>query len=177
MDRLTTTSYVVLGMVAVRGPSTSYDLKRAVNHSVGYFWPFPHAQLYSEPKRLVELGLLELDVEPTGRRRQTYTITPEGRRAVTAWLAEPTTEQLQVRDVAELKLFFGELARPEDVLNLAREQIRQHEERIDVYESMQTRFSDREDVAARMVPLQLGLELEYTALRFWRELLEERSSR
>ncbi len=77
MDRLTTTSYVVLGMVAVRGPSTSYDLKRAVNHSVGYFWPFPHAQLYSEPKRLVELGLLELDVEPTGRRRQTYTITPE----------------------------------------------------------------------------------------------------
>ncbi len=96
---------------------------------------------------------------------------------MTAWLAEPTTEQLQVRDVAELKLFFGELARPEDVLNLAREQIRQHEERIDVYESMQTRFSDREDVAARMVPLQLGLELEYTALRFWRELLEERSSR
>ena len=95
---------------------------------------------------------------------------------ITAWLAEPTTEQLQVRDVAELKLFFGELARPEDVLNLAREQIRQHEERIEVYESMQARFSDREDVAARMVPLRLGLELEYTALRFWRELLAERSS-
>jgi PadR family transcriptional regulator AphA len=176
MDRLTTTSYVVLGMVAVRGPSTSYDLKRAVNHSVGYFWPFPHAQLYSEPKRLVDLGLLELEVETAGRRRQTYTITPEGRSALTAWLAEPTTEQLQVRDVAELKLFFGELARPEDVLNLAREQIRQHEERIEVYEAMQTRFYDREDVAARMVPLRLGLELEYTALRFWRELLKERSS-
>ena len=58
--RLTTTSYVVLGMIAMRGPSTSYDLKRAVGHSVGYFWPFPHAQLYSEPKRLVELGLLEV---------------------------------------------------------------------------------------------------------------------
>ena len=109
--RLTTTSYVVLGMIAMRGPTTSYDLKRAVNHSVGYFWPFPHAQLYSEPKRLEELGLLDLEVESEGRRRQTYTITDAGRDALRAWLAEPTTEQLQVRDVAELKLFFGEFAR------------------------------------------------------------------
>mgnify|MGYP001027913657 CR=1 FL=1 len=51
-DRLSITSYVVLGLIAMRGPSTSYDLKRAINHSVGFFWPFPHAQLYSEPKRL-----------------------------------------------------------------------------------------------------------------------------
>jgi PadR family transcriptional regulator, regulatory protein AphA len=177
MGKLTTTSYVVLGMVAMRGPSTSYDLKRAVNHSVGYFWPFPHAQLYSEPKRLEELGLLDLEVEPEGRRRQTYTITREGRDALTAWLAEPTKEQLQVRDVAELKLFFGEFAQPEDVLNLAREQILQHQDRIEVYESMQARFAEREDVADRMVPLQLGLEIEYAALKFWRRLEKERSSR
>ena len=173
--KLTTTSYVVLGMVAMRGPSTSYDLKPAVNHSVGYFWPFPHAQLYSEPKRLEELGLLALEVEPEGRRRQTYSITPEGRDALSAWLAEPTKEQLQVRDVAELKLFFGEFAQPEDVLNLAREQILQHEDRIEVYESMQARFAEREDVADRMVPLQLGLEIEYAALKFWQKLEKERS--
>lgn len=67
--KLTPTSYVVLGMVSMRGPSTSYDLKRAVNRSVGYFWPFPHAQLYSEPKRLVDLGLLEVHQEEAGRRR------------------------------------------------------------------------------------------------------------
>lgn len=174
--KLTTTSYVVLGMVALRGPSTSYDLKRAVNHSVGYFWPFPHAQLYSEPKRLEELGLLDLQVESDGRRRQTYSITDEGRAALTEWLAEPTTEQLQVRDVAELKLFFSEFARAEDILNLAREQIRQHEDRIAVYEGMQSRFSERSDLSDRMVPLRLGLELEYAALRFWQKLKSERSA-
>ncbi|MER8162802.1 PadR family transcriptional regulator [Streptomyces sp. NPDC094472] len=54
---------------------TSYDLKRAISRSVGYFWNFPHAQLYSEPKRLQETGLLELHQEGTGRRRKTYTIT------------------------------------------------------------------------------------------------------
>jgi len=173
--RLTPTSYVVLGMVSMRGPSTSYDLKRAVQNSVGYFWPFPHAQLYSEPKRLVELGLLEVQSEEEGRRRQTYTATEAGLAALQAWIAEPTEEQLQVRDVAELKLFFAEFARSDDILNLAREQIEQHRERISVYEGMQERFRDREDIAERMVPLRLGLAMEYAALDFWEKLEKERS--
>ncbi|HET7397399.1 MAG TPA: PadR family transcriptional regulator [Intrasporangium sp.] len=173
--RLTTTSYVVLGMIAMRGPSTSYELKRAVGHSVGYFWPFPHAQLYSEPKRLVELGLLDVQTEEDGRRRQTYSVTPAGMAALRQWLTEPTEEPLQVRDVGELKLFFGEFAEPESVLSLAREQVEQHEERIATYEQIQARFGRREEVAHRMVPLRLGLAMEYAALQFWQDLLKERS--
>jgi DNA-binding PadR family transcriptional regulator len=162
-------------MVAMRGPSTSYDLKRAVQNSVGFFWPFPHAQLYSEPKRLVELGMLEVESEEDGRRRQTYTVTPLGMDALREWLAEPTEEQLQVRDVAELKLFFGEFADRSDILRLSEEQVEQHRERIATYEAIQARFGDRADVADRMVPLRLGLAMEYAALRFWEELKEERT--
>lgn len=173
--KLTPTSYVVLGMVSMRGPSTSYDLKRAVNRSVGYFWPFPHAQLYSEPKRLVDLGFLEVQQEDGGRRRQLYSATPAGLEALRSWLSEPTTEQMQVRDVGELKLFFAEFAKPEDVLQLAREQIEQHRERIRVYEGIQERYRDREDVAERMVPLGLGLAMEYAAVDFWEKLEEQRS--
>jgi PadR family transcriptional regulator AphA len=40
---------------------------------------------------------------------------------------------------------------------------------------MQARFGERADVADRMVPLQLGLEMEYAALRFWEHLEKERS--
>ena len=75
-DRLSPTSYVVLGMIALRGPSTSYDLKRAVGRSIGYFWHFPHAQLYSEPERLVELGLLDAETEAEGRRRRDVLVSP-----------------------------------------------------------------------------------------------------
>lgn len=174
-ERLTPTSYVVLGMVAMRGPTTSYELKRAIGNSVGYFWPFPHAQLYAEPKRLVELGLLEVAAEVAGRRRQTYSINDTGMKELRSWLAEPTDEQMQVRDIAEMKLFFAEFAKPEDVLELARKQIVQHRDRIGTYESMQTRFGDREDVAHRMVPLRLGLAMEYAALEFWESFERERS--
>lgn len=172
-DRLSITSYVVLGLIAMRGPSTSYDLKRAINHSVGFFWPFPHAQLYSEPKRLSQAGLLDVSAETTGRRRQTFSITDKGMKALRQWLAEPTAEQMQIRDIAELKLFFAELATDEDVLALAREQELQHRHRIEVYESMQSRFADRDDLAARMVPLRLGLAMEHAALQFWSDLTEE----
>lgn len=176
-DRLSVTSYVVLGLIGLRGPSTSYDLKRAVKHSVGFFWPFPHAQLYSEPKRLSEIGLLDVSTETGGRRRQTFEITDKGREALQRWLGEPTTEQMQIRDIAELKLFFAELTTDEDVLALAQEQVRQHKLRIDTYESMQSRFESHDDIAPRMVPLRLGLAMERAALQFWADLNEEIENR
>jgi DNA-binding PadR family transcriptional regulator len=168
-ERLTPTSYVVLGTIALRGPSTPYDLKRAVGHSIGYFWPFPHAQLYSAPKRLTEAGLLAVTSEDSGRRRQVYDITEAGRDALASWLAEPTNEQMQVRDIAEMKLFFSELARPEDLRALAGQQVAQHRQRIAVYEEMMARFGSRPEFAGRVISLRLGLRIEYAALEFWTE--------
>lgn len=168
--RLSNTSYVVLGMIGLRGPSTPYDLKRGIGHSVGYFWPFPHAQLYAEPERLERMGLLAVQPEESGRRRKVYTLTGPGRAALREWLSSPTNVHFQMRDVAELKLFFNELGDPADVPRLAREQMAQHQQRIREYERMQDRFGDQPAVARRMVTLRLGLEMEHTALRFWRSL-------
>jgi PadR family transcriptional regulator, regulatory protein AphA len=171
--RLSTTSYVVLGMIALRGPSTPYDLKRAVGRSVGYFWHFPHAQLYSEPDRLTAAGLLECDNEHRGRRRKTYSLTDDGRDALRDWLSSPTDEHFQMRDVAELKLFFNEVGSPGDVPRLAEEQIAQHRARIDEYERMVERFGEADFAQPRMITLELGLEMEYAALRFWQALAKD----
>jgi len=171
--RLSNTSYVVLGMIGLRGPSTPYDLKRGIGHSVGYFWPFPHAQLYAEPERLERMGLLAVQSEDTGRRRKVYRLTDAGRVALRDWLAAPTSVHFQMRDVAELKLFFSELGDPVDVPRLAREQVAQHEHRIREYEQMQDRFGNLPAVAKRMVTLRLGLEMEHAALRFWQSLAEQ----
>ena len=172
-DRLSPTSYVVLGTIALRGPSTSYDLKRAVGRSIGYFWHFPHAQLYSEPQRLVDLGLLDAATEEGGRRRRTFRLTDAGRKELRGWLAEPTPEHFQMRDIAELKLFFNEVGEPGDVERLAREQVAAHRERIAAYEDMQQRYASLDAVAKRMITLRLGLDMEHAALRFWSSLLEE----
>ncbi|HEX5116523.1 MAG TPA: PadR family transcriptional regulator [Pseudonocardiaceae bacterium] len=174
--RLSPTSYLVLGMIALRGPSTSYDLKRAVSHSVGFFWYFPHAQLYSEPQRLVELGLLEVESEESGRRRRTFSVTDAGRAALRQWLAEPTEEHFEMRNVAELKLFFSETGEPDNVVELAHQQRRQHQQRLAEYEAIQDRFGDNADVASRMITLQLGTQIELATLRFWDALIAELES-
>jgi len=165
--RLTTTSFVVLGMVALHGHSTPYELKRAVGETIGLFWHFPHAQLYAEPDRLADLGLLARSVEGGGRRRKTYSITGPGHDALREWLATPTQTPFQLRDVAELKLFFHEIGEPDHVATLAAEQIAHHRRRIARYDELLQRSADAAPT------LELGLELEHAALRFWTALADD----
>ncbi len=87
--RLTTTTYGVLGLLAVR-PHSTYELTRAMDRSVGRIWPRAQSKLFEEPKKLVEHGYATAREESVGRRPRTvYTITRSGRRALAAWLAEP----------------------------------------------------------------------------------------
>ena len=89
MPALTTTSYGVLALLALQ-PWTTYQLATQMERSLGWIWPRAVSRLYEEPKKLVEAGLATSRPEATGRRRSTvYTITPAGRQALAAWLAEP----------------------------------------------------------------------------------------
>jgi PadR family transcriptional regulator, regulatory protein AphA len=166
---LTPTSYVVLGIVAHLQPVTSYAMKQFVAQSIGYFWPFPHSQLYAEPARLLGGGLLEEDVEAGGRKRRRYTITDTGRAALARWLRQPTSEPTEIRDLGMLKLFFGAVATEDDRRSLATEQARAHEARRDDYDAL------RHKIAGIATPwqletLELGMRFERAAAAFWREL-------
>lgn len=86
---LTTTSYAILGLLAVR-PWTTHELVQQVDRTLRRFWPRAQSKLYEEPKKLVARGYAKATDDPVGRRRRTrYTITPAGRRALAAWVAQP----------------------------------------------------------------------------------------
>lgn len=171
--RLGPTSYVVLGSIAVRGPSTSYDLKRFVEVTLGHFWSFPHSQLYAEPERLARAGLLSEDREEGGRRRRTYAITPDGRAAVDAWLHEPVTAQVELRHPGLLKLFFSELADDDAFRAIVREQAAVHRATLARYEWLERRYGDRPEYARRMLTLNAGFAMERALIAFWDEVAEE----
>jgi PadR family transcriptional regulator, regulatory protein AphA len=173
--RLGPTSYLVLGIVALRGPSTPYDLKRFVQLSIGNFWPFPHTQLYAEPARLAQAGLLEEAREETGRRRRHYTITTAGRRRLSEWLGEPVSSPMEYRDLGLLKFFFAELAQPGDVVALAHQQAAAQRAQQAGYEAVVARFAHRPELAARVRTAELGIRLARTAAEFWEEILARES--
>ncbi len=167
---LTPTSYVVLGLVASRGPSTPYQLKAAVAESIGHFWSFPHAQLYSEPPRLAGAGLLVEEREDAGRRRRRFSITADGRKALRAWLAEPTADSAEIRDPGLLKLFFADLGSATDLAVLATEQEGIHSRRLAAYRDLDTQLEAADIHGQARTTLQLGLRFEAVAVDFWREV-------
>lgn len=165
-------SYVVLGIVASRGPSTSYELKKLVGTSISFFWTFPHAQLYREPQRLAKLGLLDQDQESSGRRQRVFTITAQGREALDSWLAAPGPSDVEIRDPALLKLFFGRLAREQDLVALAQEQVAGHLARKTQFEQLLDRFANRRELAHQLAPLRIGVAYEQAYVDFWNHVAE-----
>jgi PadR family transcriptional regulator AphA len=105
--RLTTTSYALLALLDQLGEATSYDIKQALEKSIENFWPVPHTTAYEEPARLAEGGYLSVRQESGGRRRKSYTLTEDGRRALRAWADEPSAAPPQLRDEVLLKVFAG----------------------------------------------------------------------
>ena len=173
--QLTPTSYLVLGLLAREGPSTPYILKRHVATTIGHFWSFPHALLYKEPPRLVELGLLTEEREQEGRRRRLFTITEAGHQALRDWLDRPARQPTELRDLALLQLFFADLEPTTARLAIAQEQLTLHRAQLAEYEEderLEDGLDGRGAVSRsvehwRGVTLRMGLLYERAAMDFW----------
>ena len=66
-DGVTTTSYAMLGMLAIR-PWTTYELAKHMDRGLGRLWPRARSHLFNEPKNLQPY-------EPRGPR--TYALAVE----------------------------------------------------------------------------------------------------
>jgi PadR family transcriptional regulator AphA len=163
-------AYVVLGLLDVYGAGTPYDLKRWLDQSVGYFWSFPRAQLYVEPQRLAERGLVEEVREPSGRRRRQFSITPAGRQVLRDWIRSADSPAAELRDPGLLKLFFARGVDTASVVKLARANAAEHAQRRATYARILPELEDEPDAAFALATLQLGLRHEQLAVEFWNEV-------
>ncbi|MEW6477092.1 MAG: PadR family transcriptional regulator [Actinomycetota bacterium] len=115
MRKLTATSYAILGLLGLRSWS-AYELTKQVRRSLHFCWPRAETRLYQEPKNLVEHGLVKATTTVNGRRSRTeYAITAKGRKALRAWLGEPSAPP-RLESEALLRLFFAEHGTKEDLL-------------------------------------------------------------
>ena len=110
----TTSSYAVLALLNLK-PWTGYELTNQAQRSLRYAWPKSERLLYSEPKKLVELGYATTYVEESGKRsRNVYEITEEGRLALTQW-TRTRTEPPRLEIEALLRLLFADNGTMEDL--------------------------------------------------------------
>jgi DNA-binding PadR family transcriptional regulator len=111
---LSATARVILGTLSW-GPRTGYDIKALVDKATRHFWAASYGQIYPELRRLQERGLVTAATPEGGRRRTAYAITPDGERALRAWLTSPAELSYELRDEGLLKFFFGAAITPAEV--------------------------------------------------------------
>ncbi|RRJ87877.1 PadR family transcriptional regulator [Gulosibacter macacae] len=166
--QLSTAGQVILGLLALEGPKTSYELHELIDQSVGNFWNFPRSQVYAAPRKLAELGLVDEEQEEDGRRRRHFTITDAGREALMSWLNSPGGRP-ELRDGGLLRLFFADLNDDAEVKRLADEQVELHKARLNDYEHL-VKIGRTEAFDGATIALRAGLHYERSQVAFWGEV-------
>ena len=112
---MTTSSFAVLALLALK-PWTGYELTRQAHRSLRYAWPKSERLLYSEPKKLVELGYATVRKEAVGiRTRNVYAITEHGREALNEW-TRTRTQPPRLEIEALLRLLFADHGSRDDLV-------------------------------------------------------------
>lgn len=118
---LTATEVAVLGLL-MSGPNSGYDLKKQAEGSVGYFWDPAKSQIYAVLPRLVAAGYATSRKVAQEQRpdKHVYRITARGKQALRDWIELTPPPPDPARNPLLLKLFFGDFADPEAVLDQVR---------------------------------------------------------
>jgi DNA-binding PadR family transcriptional regulator len=103
-----TTPYVILGFLAQDGALSGYEIRKRIALTVSHFWNESFGQLYPELQRLTKVGWIVPAADAhAARRRARFRITGAGRRALSAWLAQPARPE-HVRSELLLRVFFAD---------------------------------------------------------------------
>jgi DNA-binding PadR family transcriptional regulator len=114
--KLTTTSYAILALLAIK-PWSTYELAKQMRRSLHHIWPRAESNVYAEPKRLVEAGFAKAELQKVGERPRTlYRITPRGRQALQRWLGRESSSS-RVESEALVKVLFGNYGTKDDLLD------------------------------------------------------------
>jgi PadR family transcriptional regulator, regulatory protein AphA len=160
MPRRTTTSYALLGLLAIRS-WTTYELAKQAQRSLNWFWPRAERKLYDEPKHLVAAGLATAQAETTGKRPRTvYAITRQGRRELARWLDEPAGPRAGEFE-AMVKVFFadaGDVGQLDATLARVQEEARDRIRALEHMAANPPEFPERLHLSALTLRLQLDQE-------------------
>jgi PadR family transcriptional regulator AphA len=174
--QLTTTEAAVLGLLS-HGPRSGYDLKKAVESSVGYFWAPAKSQIYAVLPRLVEGGYASVRKIAQDQRpdKSVYRLTRSGRAALKAWIEETPMQPDPGRNPLLIKLFFGDVVSPEVLVGHIRQRRQEAEELRSVLEEIEAR-SDPDDLHSALTR-RWGLEYATALIRWAKQAERELAAR
>jgi DNA-binding PadR family transcriptional regulator len=123
---LAATSWALLGVLSYEHELSGYDIRKWMDWGMRFFYGSPaYSQIYSELKKLEQLGLVTSRVENTGgtRNRRLYKITSAGLDAVTRWAGEAPVDPPSLKHGALLRVTMGHLTNPARLKEMLQQQV------------------------------------------------------
>lgn len=150
-------------------PLTGYDLAKAFNRTIGFFWHADHQQIYRVLRQLKDAGLVddELVVQQGRPNKKVYSITPAGRERLLRWSQE-SEPPASVKDDMMVKLYGLEHVDVAAMQQQVAERLTHHRARLSLYERIEaTSFAAVDPADATQVGRSLGLQLGLAYERVW----------
>lgn len=172
VEQLTATEGAVLGLLAIEGERTGYDLLKLARRSVAHVWAPAKSQLYAVLPRLERDGLARSRAggRERGPDRRFYRITKRGERALEGWLE---TVEPGDPDGFYLKSFLGSLMSREALIGHYRQFRADTLEQLAVYQQIEPTNTRRGHDYYYYFLLKLGIDQAELALRWADEVLAE----
>ena len=163
---LNATAASLLGFLH-EAPMTGWDLVAAAEAAIGDFWSLTRSQVYRELSAMERDGLIVAgDAGP--RSRRPYRLTPAGRAAFKAWVAqEPGPEQIRYPRL--LTMAFARHLPPGRLARFLAAHRRQHEARLAAYRATAADLEAGSDLAAQAT-LDFGIRYEMAVLAWFDHL-------
>ena len=169
------TAYAILGVLTF-GEMSGYDLGKTLQVTVAHFFFNPaKSQVYAELRRLVARGYAtEREVtQETRPDKRLYAVTPNGRRALTAWLEASPLASDVIRSPLLLRTFFGEHMDRAVLRAQVEEGLRRSQASLANFQAIEQEMAGQPGLCYPGMVLRRGVMHERASIKWARDVLKE----
>lgn len=168
---------IILGLL-LDGDKSSYDLKKNMEASTGYFYNTSQGSIQPALKKLVQNGHVTFYEENKGERvKKVYTITKEGEKEFLKWVSQGISID-KPREPALVKMFFFNHVHHDQKVKMIEEYLHEIGKTVFLLKMMKQnsieqiekskKSLDQNKIKSRMSTLEFGIDY-YSFLYSWYE--------
>lgn len=176
MAKTAKSQFSILGMLGLLKKASGYDLKKHIDATTQYFWRETYSSIYPVLEVLEKQKLIkkvEQVRKKNDRKRNVYTLTPQGKEALINWLMQEP-ENIQLRNELMLKIFFGKMVPIEVSIEHIQKRKIELEHRLNHFREIKNQFSkdNSQEFFYSLITLDHGIKLVTSSLNWCKDAIK-----
>lgn len=174
-QQLPITGFIVLGLLALNGEQSGYELRKSAHALKYFYWSPAQSQIYRELRRLEKAGLVESrHIEQEGKPdKQLFKIKKAGLAVFKQWLNHQDLPPMIIKHPIMLKLYFGELSDRKAQIEMLGQFIKRYQDSLAELAIVQEFMSEDPDQFFKALVVEWGIHHTETELLMAQKILKK----